>query len=146
MEIRKRKTFLYVLIVLAVVLFYSNVDASVVDSVLPDKEASAKAGNYIVTLLGGVAILIVGYALTSIAKGFTSGIIVKSWNMLAEQTTSIRHFTGTGYYDSPVTSIGSFAVWTSSIDKDGVLVHDRIPYSLLISNRATIVSRKGEAR
>ena len=43
-------------------------------------------------------------------------------------------------YSKTFSKIGWFAVWTETIEKDGTVVTDRIPYILIVDNRVTVVS------
>ena len=133
----KRGLLLAAILMVPVMAFATG---GIIESAIPNTDAGWGLFKIIGTIIGAGLLVSFGTIFHKIFIGIGCGIIVKSWNQLVEGKTALRFGTATSCYDPVISKIGWFAVWTETIEKDGTVVTDRIPYILIVDNRVTVVS------
>lgn len=138
---KKSKTLLLVFFVGMLIAGGIALAQSPLDSIVPNQEAGWSTAKIFMTVFGSVLLMAAAAYLSQTAKGLAMGFVVKSWNVIAPQVSSLRFGTATGFYDSPITKIGPFAVWCQ-LEKDGEVIIDRVPHGKLVNDRFTITNAR----
>ncbi len=135
-----RKMLLMVVSV-SILLASSSAAANDLESLIANAKAGREAWEIIGLVFGSIVAGAFGLFMAQITKGLAMGWVVKSWNLIAPDVSSLRFGTATGCYDSPVEKIGPFAVFCKTTI-DGKIIVDRVPHSQLVNSRMTITNRE----
>lgn len=133
----KAAVLIMLMISIPAVAFSADVDKLVGGNA----EAGREAWEIIGLVFGSITAGAFGLFLAQITKGLAMGWVVKSWNLIAPDVSSLRFGTATGCYDSPVERIGPFAVFCKT-EIGGKIIVDRVPHSQLVNSRVTITNRE----
>ena len=135
------KSGLFCTAIFASAIMSQQVNAADLEKLVANAEAGREAWEIIALVFGSIAAGAFGLFIAQITKGLAMGWVVKSWNLIAPDVSSLRFGTATGCYDSPVEKIGPFAVFCKA-NLEGKIVVDRVPHSQLVNSRMTITNRE----
>lgn len=123
-------------------VFAGSAHAQDISGLIPHAEAGKTAWEIFGIIMGGIMAGTIVIFFGQIAKGIAMGFTVKRWNLISPDVSYLRFGTATGFYDSRVKKIGLFAVHCRCKDDNGNTVKDRVPHSMLVNGRCTIVGGK----